>query len=165
VIACQKPDFTVNNVTTEGTTANLTWTAGGTETSWAVAHALVSTADPDDNILNGNVTTLPTATSPFEVPNLALGEHYFWVRANCEGNDHSEWKGPVQVHIGYCVPNPSSRDGKGITAVSFGTGNYIMDTSNANGLPASSPYYADYTFKVGGVPAGMTALVNISYTT
>ena len=165
VVTCQKPDFTVNNVTTEGTTANLTWTAGGTETSWAVAHALVSTADPDDNILNGNVTTLPTATSPFEVPNLALGEHYFWVRANCEGNDHSEWKGPVQVHIGYCTPNPSSRDNKGITAVSFGTGNYIMDTSNANGLPASSPYYADYTFKVGGVPAGMTALVNISYTT
>ena len=64
----------------------------------------------------------------------------------------------------YCTPNPSSVDGKGITAVTFGTDD-VVNNSNSNGLPASSPYYGDYTSMVGSSEAGETVTVAITYST
>ena len=65
----------------------------------------------------------------------------------------------------YCTPNPSSVDGKGITALTFGSGSNVVNNSNSNGLPASSPYYGDYTSMVGSIEAGETATVTITYST
>ncbi len=64
----------------------------------------------------------------------------------------------------YCTPTPSSVDGKGITAVTFGTDD-VVNNSNSNGLPASSPYYGDYTSMVGSSEAGETVTVAITYST
>ena len=65
----------------------------------------------------------------------------------------------------YCTPNPTSRDGQGITSLTFGSGDYVVNNSNSNGLPASSPYYGDYTSMVGGYEADETATVTITYST
>ena len=65
----------------------------------------------------------------------------------------------------YCTPNPTSVDGNGITTLTFGSGNYVVNNSNSNGLPASSPYYGDYTSMVGSYEPGETATVTITYST
>ena len=65
----------------------------------------------------------------------------------------------------YCTPNPSSVDGKGITSLTFGSGDYVVNNSNSNGLPSSSPFYGDYTSMVGGYEPGETATVTITYST
>ena len=65
----------------------------------------------------------------------------------------------------YCTPNPTSVDGKGITSLTFGSGDFVVNNSNSNGLPSSSPYYGDYTSMVGSYEPGETATVTITYST
>ena len=154
--SCQKP--TELAVTTNALNATITWVSEvGT---YDVAYATDATANPDENIAG-------TATEEtYTMNGLALGDHYFWVRANCGSNGYSEWVGPVSVHFGYCVPNPSSRDGKGITSVVFGTGdNVVSNVDETNGLPSAAPYYGDYSSMVGAMQAGVESTVSITYAT
>ena len=153
---CQKP--TELAVTTNALNATITWVSEvGT---YDVAYATDATANPDENIAG-------TATEEtYTMNGLALGDHYFWVRANCGSNGYSEWVGPVSAHIGYCVPNPSSRDGIGITSVVFGTGdNIVSNVDETNGLPSAAPYYGDYSSMVGAMQAGVESTVSITYAT
>ena len=153
---CQKP--TELAVTTNALNATITWVSEvGT---YDVAYATDATANPDENIAG-------TATEEtYTMNGLALGDHYIWVRANCGSNGYSEWVGPVSAHIGYCVPNPSSRDGKGITSVVFGTGdNVVSNVDETNGLPSAAPYYGDYSSMVGAMHAGVESTVSITYAT
>ncbi|MBR3467996.1 MAG: fibronectin type III domain-containing protein, partial [Bacteroidales bacterium] len=153
---CQKP--TELAVTTNALNATITWVSEvGT---YDVAYATDATANPDENIAG-------TATEEtYTMNGLALGDHYIWVRANCGSNGYSEWIGPVSAHIGYCVPNPSSRDGKGITSVVFGTGdNVVSNVDETNGLPSAAPYYGDYSSMVGAMHAGVESTVSITYAT
>ena len=156
-IACPAP--TNLTVTPNALTATFTWESNAGE--WEVAYATDNTADPAENI----VGTVNEAT--YTVNDLELGDYYFWVRANCgELDGNSQWAGPASVHIGYCVPNPSGRDGKGITKVIFGTGDYLVNNvDETNGLPASSPFYGDYTSMVGAMQAGVESTVSITYAT
>ena len=156
-IACPAP--TNLTVTPNAQTATFTWESNAGE--WEVAYATDADADPAENIAG----TANDAT--YTVRDLELGDYYFWVRANCgELDGNSTWAGPASVHIGYCVPNPSSRDGKGITSVVFGTGDYLVNNvDETNGLPASSPYYGDYSSMVGAMQAGVESTVSITYAT
>jgi hypothetical protein len=156
-IACPAP--TNLTVTPNALTATFTWESNAGE--WEVAYATDADADPAENIAG----TANDAT--YTVRDLELGDYYFWVRANCgELDGNSTWAGPASVHIGYCVPNPSSRDGKGITSVVFGTGDYLVNNvDETNGLPASSPYYGDYSSMVGAMQASVESTVSITYAT
>lgn len=68
----------------------------------------------------------------------------------------------VSAPASYCEPNPTSRDGQGITNVTFGVGDEIV---NNNQYPSSAPFYGDYHDMVGAVPAGNTVNLNITYST
>lgn len=68
----------------------------------------------------------------------------------------------VAAPASYCEPNPTSCDGQGITNVTFGFGDEIVNNSQ---YPTSAPFYGDYHDMVGAVPAGNTVNLNITYST
>ena len=68
----------------------------------------------------------------------------------------------VEAFRDYCHPAPSSCDGQGITNVTFGNGNEVVNNSLR---PTSSPYYGDYSDQIGAVPAGDEANIDITYAT
>ncbi len=147
--ACLNP--TELAVTANGLTATLTWESEVGE--YEVAYSTDNTANPDENIAG-------TATEEtYTMNDLALGDHYFWVRANCGSDGYSEWVGPVSVHIGYCVPTPSNVDGNGISNVTFGMGDNIVN----NDTPKAT--YADYSSQIGAVQAGVESTIAITYAT
>ena len=156
-IACPVP--TALAVTPDVLSATFTWESNAGE--WEVAYATDADAEPAEFL----VGTVNEAT--YTVNDLELGDYYFWVRANCGDVDgYSQWAGPASVHIGYCVPNPSTRDGKGITKVIFGTGDYLVNNvDETNGLPAASPFYGDYSSMVGAMQAGVESTISITYAT
>ena len=138
-------------VTANGLNATLTWESEVGE--YEVAYSTDNTANPDENITG-------TATEEtYTMNDLALGDHYFWVRANCGSDGYSEWVGPVSVHIGYCVPTPSNVDGNGISNVTFGMGDNIVN----NDTPKAT--YADYSSQIGAVQAGVESTIAITYAT
>ena len=139
--------------------ATITWESFASE--WQVAYSTDNTADPDENIDGTATSTTYTKTG------LPLGDHYFWVRAICGGEDgNSTWAGPVSVHIGYCVPNPTSHDGSGITGVTFGMGSNVVENGDGTtSLPASAPYYGDYSSMIGAVQAGVESTISITTAT
>ncbi len=146
---CLKP--TDVEVTTNALTATITWVSEAGE--YDVAYSTDNTANPDENIAG-------TATEEtYTMSDLALGDHYFWVRANCGSDGYSEWVGPVSVHIGYCVPTPSNVDGNGISNVTFGMGDNIVN----NDTPKAT--YADYSSQIGAVQAGVESTIAITYAT
>ena len=150
--SCLKP--TDLEATASGLSATCTWVSE--VGSYEIAHATVATADPAENVAG-------TATeATYTMNELALGDHYFWVRANCGNDGNSEWAGPVSVHIGYCVPAPTSVDNDGILTVTFGTGdNVVANTTH----PSTSPYYGDYSAQIGAVQAGAEATIDVEYST
>ena len=62
----------------------------------------------------------------------------------------------------FCTPNPTSKDGSGITHVTFGEGSETVD---ANVTWSSAPYYHNYFSQVGAVAAGTTAEMAITFAT
>ena len=156
--ACVKP----TNLTVEGgKNAVVTW-AGDAE-SFDIAYSTDNTVDPADNIVDnttGNTFNLGAAVD------LTEGDYYVWVRGNCGTDGYSDWTSPVSFHVGFCTPNPTSHDGSGITGVSFGTGDYVVTNGDGSAsLPATSPYYGDYTSMIGAVQAGVESTIAITTNT
>ena len=157
-VVCPAPTSLV--VTGNNTTANLNWVSNAS--SFSIAHAMTTGINPDDNIVGSATDTV------FSMDNLTIdNDHYFWVRANCGNDGNSVWAGPKSVHIGYCEPSNSNRDGEGITGVTFGTGDgtTVNNSNAASGLPTSSPYYGDYTSMIGAVQAGIESTIAITTAT
>ena len=149
--SCIKP--TNFEVTASGLSATCTWVSE--VGAYEIAHAMEATANPDENIAG-------TATqNTYTMNNLTIdADHYFWVRATCGGsNGNSLWVGPVSVHIGYCVPAPTSVDNNGISNVTFGVGDYVVN----NDTPKAT--YADYHTQIGAVQAGVESTIAITFKT
>src|SRR5690606_11575094 len=124
VVTCPAPaTVDVSGVTQTG--ATMTWTAGGTETSWDYAIQPAGTGLPATWTSTTTTTVSPTLTS---------GTQYeFYVRANCGGADgESVWKGPYQFNT-LCAPFaiPYSQD--------FDTTS--VGTSSNNNAPHCWTYY------------------------
>ncbi|MBO4875264.1 MAG: fibronectin type III domain-containing protein, partial [Bacteroidales bacterium] len=133
-------------------TATLTWTAGATESAWNLRYK----ADAD-------WTVIEDVESPYTLSGLASDTDYeVQVQANCGSGDLSEWTNSVEFYTGYCQPAPTSVDGSGITNVSFGIGDVVVNNSER---PTSTPYYGNYYTQIGAVQAGVEATVNITYGT
>ncbi|MBN2867861.1 MAG: choice-of-anchor J domain-containing protein, partial [Flavobacteriaceae bacterium] len=101
--SCAEPSaLTASNITS--TTADLSWTAGGTETSWNVEIV--------DVTAGGTVTGTATdvgVSNPFFVSGLTPNNDYeFYVQADCGGTDGvSTWVGPFAFHTlcnTYAIP-------------------------------------------------------------
>ena len=109
-----------------------------------------------NNTVAAGVTAVVTDTTAV-ISNLVLDNDYqIVVRAVC-GSDYGLWTNPLNLHVGYCLPNPSSVDNDGITSVSFG--------GMTNNTHPTSAAYANYASMSGTVPAGATASVDITYET
>ncbi|OUS01471.1 hypothetical protein A9Q86_06730 [Flavobacteriales bacterium 33_180_T64] len=92
---CNFPsDLTVANLTSS--TADLSWIAGGTETSWEVINQVAGGPVPTDTD-TGTITT----NNPYQVTGLIEGTDYeFYVRADCGPDGTSIWIGPFAYRIG-----------------------------------------------------------------
>ena len=148
--SCAKP--TALAASTNSQSATITWSSE--DSQWEVAYATDNTVDPSDYI----AATVNTNT--YTANGLTLDtDYYFWVRTKCSATEVSAWAGPVKAHIGYCVPAPASVDGNGISNVTFGTGDYVVN----NDTPKAT--YADYHSLVGAVRLGVESTIAITYAT
>lgn len=98
------------------TSANFTWTAGGTETAWDVYYGSSPLTPP-------TATTVPTATTStnsYSATGLSPSVTYsVYVRANCGPTDKSVWT-PATVFTAPCSPIaslPWTEGFEGVTAV------------------------------------------------
>ncbi|MBP5677236.1 MAG: fibronectin type III domain-containing protein, partial [Bacteroidales bacterium] len=84
--------------------AQLSWTAGGTESHWQIC-------------LDGDESNLITAnTNPFTLQNLAQGHDYTAkVRAYCNTSDQSFWSNVVNFTTDIACPDPTALDVTDIT--------------------------------------------------
>ena len=114
---------------------------------------------------NTSVATVSGSGTTATVTGVAAGTATITATMTYQGNNYTATCAITVEDPSYCTPNPSSRDGNGITALTFGSGSYVVSNSNSSGLPASSPYYADYTSMVGGYEPGETATITITYST
>lgn len=88
----------VTNGTVDVLTANsadISWTAVGSETSWNIEYGLSGFA-------MGSGTPGTAATESFSAGSLTANTSYdFYIQADCGGTD-SPWYGPITVYTGYC---------------------------------------------------------------
>ena len=87
--SCQEPTgLTVTNVT--GTSADISWNAGGPEVSWEYVVQPAGTGQPTGS---GTVVSTPSVNET----NLAFATNYeVWVRSDCGVDGFSSWVGPVE---------------------------------------------------------------------
>ena len=140
-----------------GTSATLTWDAANTETDWQVY------IDTDEDAISGSITPIDVATTPSKTfTGLTVGTTYYvWVRSNFGGGSYSDWV-KASFSLTYRAAAPTSVDGNGITNVTFGSGAEIVDNATR---PTSSPYYGDYSAQIGGVTAGQSSNLSITFST
>ena len=136
--------------------ATVTWTPfDNTQNNFEVAYG--TGTNPDTMAIVTSNTASATITG------LAAETNYnIFVRAICNPADFSPWSIPASIYTGYCQPSPTSVDGQGITNVTFGTGDEIVNNSQR---PTESPYYGNYSAQVGGVQAGDSVNLAITYAT
>jgi hypothetical protein len=97
--SCLSPiNVTVPDSTITATTANISWTSRGTETSWKIVVSDSLVANPDS--VNGSMI----ATNPYTATGLTPNTPYYvYVKANCGGGDMSEWSWVATFRTG-CAP-------------------------------------------------------------
>ena len=136
--------------------ANVTWTPfDNTQNNFEVAYGTGN--NPDSMLFVYSNTASATITGLTAETNYNV-----YVRAICNPADISPWSIPASIYTGYCQPAPTSVDGQGITNVTFGTGDEIVNNSQR---PTASPYYGNYSAQVGGVTAGDSVNLAITYAT
>ena len=100
--SCMTPTD-LSAVATSSTTANISWTAGSTETAWQLYYSNVGYATPY-NASEGDfitINTTPSYTLTGLIPNT---EHFVYVRAKCGEDDFSDWTDVVS----FTTFNPQS---------------------------------------------------------
>jgi uncharacterized protein YjdB len=138
---------------------------GFTETLTASYGNVTGTPSITYTSSNNSVATVSGSGTSATVTGVAPGTATITASMTYEGEPYTATCEITVEDPSYCTPTPSSVDGKGITTLTFGSGDYEVNNSNSNGLPSSSPYYADYTSMVGGYEPGETATVTITYST
>lgn len=148
--SCVAPSL-LTLVNTSSNSADVSWTAGASETSWNISWGTPGYTPGDANELGTDVSPTTSAT----ISGLTAETSYdVYVQADCGGDGTSNWVGPLNVFTGYCTPAPSSVDGDGITNVTIGT------LSNTTGLETNN--YGDYSSLIETVVRTQT--VNFSVT-
>ncbi|MBR9916031.1 MAG: fibronectin type III domain-containing protein, partial [Algicola sp.] len=97
---CDFPSgITVNNIT--DTSADISWTTGGTETNWEIVVQAAGTGEPT------GPGTATTNNNPYNVTGLtAITDYEIWVRTDCGTDGFSLWEGPV-VFSTFNTPPPA----------------------------------------------------------
>ncbi len=94
---CPPPsNLTVSNITVNS--ADLSWTAGGTETAWDIQYGTSGFAP-------GSGTTVGVTTNPYSLTGLSASTTYdYYIKAICAPGDSSSWTGPFTFST---ISNPS----------------------------------------------------------
>jgi hypothetical protein len=151
--SCVAPSA-LQNTSLTSNSASISWTAGGTETSWEVEYGVFG-------FTQGAGTLDTVTTNSFSASNLLAETNYsFYVRAICSSSSVSAWSGPFNVFTGYCVSTSTSSASYvdnftttgGVTNISslasgFGTGGY----QNLTNLSVSQFEGATINFSAGFV--------------
>lgn len=154
--SAQFPAPTSLSFTRQGTTATLTWTAAGTESAWEVVSSTDYSADPD------GLSATEVNSMSHTLTGLTFGNTYYvWVRSKygSGADEHSAWING-SFSLTYRVAAPTSVDGNGITNVTFGSGAEVVNYDTSK-----SPYYQDNSSQIGGVIAGLSSNLAITYST
>ncbi|WP_298143397.1 fibronectin type III domain-containing protein [Flavobacterium sp.] len=140
------PDVTeiVSNGPSTTTTAEITWTPGGSETNWQYAVTTDDNTDPD--------TVTPSAVlndTNATIPNLEPGTEYFvYVRSVCPNNDFGAWIGPFEFET-QCIPAVYSEeeveDFEGTTGTELPTCWTAELVSGDNNWEGLTPQFGDIT--------------------
>ncbi|MGL2966057.1 T9SS type A sorting domain-containing protein [Flavobacterium sp. XGLA_31] len=153
-VSCIQPTGLAANVTS-ATTVDLSWIAGGTETTWDIE--LV-------NLTNGETQTgTPTytnITNPYTATVEAQSNYAFYVRSNCGASGYSSWSAAYTFNttlIPGCATNLTPIDG----AVDIVPGTVLFSwDAPTTGDPATS-----YDLYYGLTPGSATILVGNYLTT
>lgn len=150
---CMKPatlvasDRTVNGAT-------LTWTAGGSETSFE--YVVMPAGEEAD-------WTLAVATDQLTVTLTTLTvdtDYDFYVRAACGETEKSEARSTAFSTLGYCKPAPTSVDRQGMIAVALGG---VEQTTAVHATAA--PYYTNNSNLTFEVAASTATSIDVTYAT
>ncbi|WP_179318055.1 fibronectin type III domain-containing protein [Winogradskyella helgolandensis] len=92
--------LTIDNFTAE--TAEISWTAGGSETDWEVLVQADGTGSPELG------TPAATTSNPYSATSLTeLTAYEVYVRADCGGSGYSTWVGPIDFTTTALCPDVS----------------------------------------------------------
>ena len=130
------------------TTANISWNNNG------ASDFEVEVRQNGVALTTVSVVVIDTTA---EISGLVIDNDYQVVVRSICGSDYGQWSSPLNVHIGFCQPNPTSVDNDGIISVSFG--------GMTNTTHPTSAAYANYSSMSGTVSAGLPATVEITYST
>ena len=137
-------DFTIYEQPSCWPVTNLA-TSNPTETSTVLSWTDYENTATYSLYIDGELVS-DNVTSPYTITGLELDNDYeISVVANCGAGDLSTAE-VLEYHHGYCLPNPTSRDGQGISNVTFGN---FMTVNNSAQHPTSAPYYGNYASMVG----------------
>ena len=144
------------SVSKQGTTAIIHWEAGSNENKWDIAYSTDANANVDE------LSTTEVNTTSYELSNLEEGTtYYIWIRSKYGENaqDYSKWM-TGSFYLGYSTPTPTSVDGDGITNVTFGTREEVVNYNTSK-----TPYYQDNSAQVGTVYIGQDAELAVTFNT
>ena len=145
--------MTTANLTT--TSVDLTWAAGGTETTWNVEYNGGADFTPGNGEEEGSATVNTTPAN--SLSGLTPFTNYFvYYQADCAGNGLSQWVGPFTFLTGYCESIPTSNDGQGITAATLGAQSFTS---------GGDITYEDFRNPIVDLAAGVTSNFQITFAT
>ncbi len=132
-------------------TADITWTAGGSETNWNISWGAPGYT-PEVGDIGSDISSTPS----YQITGLTPNTNYqVYVQADC-GSGMSIWSGPITVYTGYCASVPTSNDNNGITNVQVGSTNFA----------GSDVTYLDFTGQSAvDLAAGVNSNVQITFDT
>lgn len=147
VAVCEAPtDLAVANITNDS--ADLSWTAGGSETEWEVLYGEAG-FDPASEGTTVEVDTDPETT----LVGLDDDTQYeFYVRAICDTNDESAWTGPVAFStlVLVCDPTtvPYTLDFEEVTIPALPECTAVQNVGDGNNWDTASPNEFGFNTKV-----------------
>ncbi|MGK4568941.1 T9SS type A sorting domain-containing protein [Flavobacterium sp. 3HN19-14] len=169
------PDVT-DIVISDNTTSSaiVSWSPGGSETSWQVGYAASSVTDP-----SGITTTVPATNPTVELSGLPDSSAFnVWVRSVCPGNDFGAWIGPYSFST-LCTPTglPYVEDFESAVApalpgcgsqINVGSGNeWYVDENPGDGFNSNTLTYrydTDNAADVWFFTRGLNLIAGNSYT-
>ncbi|WP_107040178.1 GEVED domain-containing protein [Brumimicrobium mesophilum] len=127
-----------SNIT--ATTAELSWTANGSETSWNVEWGAPGFTPGTGTSIGSGLAT----TNPYSITITPATEYEFYVQAECGSINPGAWSGPYYFDNEYCDFTITSTNPQHIT--SFVTNGAIVNINNpASGPGTPNAGYTDFT--------------------
>ena len=133
------------------TSTEVGWNEVGSATEWNIEYGESGFAQGTGTVEAG------VTTNPYVLSGLMPDTYYeFYVQAVCGVGDESTYSGPFEFYTGYCVSEPSSNDGDGVTNVTVG----VTDFPSFGDVT-----YENHTSPVVNVFQGIDTNVAITFAT